>query len=161
MVKQHGVRRVGAVILALGLLVASSSNAFAHARYDRSEPPAGSALDGTPFVLRAWFTQELTSKSTIRVVDAYGTQVDLGDGGVDLDDPDRKAMTVSVPELPPGVYTVEFTTVSAEDGDAEPGSIAFGVGMTPPSADETTTEPAGGAIPTYDESADTAPSYAY
>jgi copper resistance protein C len=158
---QFGVRRIGAAILALGLLVASSGNAFAHARYDRSEPAAGSALDGSPFVLRAWFTQELTSHSTIRVVDANGIQVDLGDGGVDLDDPDRKAMTISVPELPVGVYTVEFTTVSAEDGDAEPGTIAFGVGMAPPTADETTTEPAGGASPTYDESVDAAPSYGY
>jgi methionine-rich copper-binding protein CopC len=159
--RYRSIRRLGGVVLALSLLVTSSSNAFAHARYDRSEPAAGSALDGSPFVLRAWFTQELTSKSTIRVVDANGTQVDLGDGGVDLDDPDRKTMTISVPELPVGVYTVEFTTVSAEDGDAEPGSIAFGVGMAPPSADETTTEPAGGAIPTYDEPADAAPSYAY
>jgi copper resistance protein C len=158
---QFGVRRIGAVVLALGLMVTSSSNAFAHARYDRSEPAAGSTLDGAPFVLRAWFTQELTSKSTIRIVDATGTQVDLGDGRVDLDDPDRKAMTVSVPELPAGVYTVEFTTVSAEDGDAEPGTIAFGVGMAPPSADQTTIQPAGGAVPSYDQTADAAPVYAY
>jgi len=102
-------------------------------------------LDGQPFVLKAYFTQELTSKSTVRVVDANGNQVDSGDGRVDLDDPDRKAMVVSLPALPVGVYSVEFTTVSAEDGDSEPGTFAFGVGMTPPSADEPVYQPANGA----------------
>lgn len=130
----RGGRHAAAVIVALTLLVTSASSAFAHARYDRSEPPAGAALDGSPFVLRAYFTQELTSRSTIRVLDASGTQVDLMDGHVDLDDPDRKAMVVSLPQLPEGVYTVEFTTVSAEDGDDFTDRFAFGVGMAPPTA---------------------------
>lgn len=86
---RHGGRRLGTVVLALSLIFASTGQAFAHARYDRSEPASGGMVDGQPFVLTAYFTQELTSKSTIRVLDANGVQVDLGDGHVDLNDPDR------------------------------------------------------------------------
>ena len=124
--------RALAAVIGLSLLIASSGQAFAHARYDHSDPPAGAMLDGQPFVLRAYFTQELTSKSTLRVLDANGAQVDLADGRVDLDDPDRKVMLVSLPALPTGVYTVEWGSVSAEDGDAESGTFGIGVGMTPP-----------------------------
>jgi methionine-rich copper-binding protein CopC len=143
----RGGRRFGAVVLALGLLVASTSNVFAHARYDRSEPASGSALDGSPFVLKAWFSQELTSKSTIRVIDANGVQVDLGDGRVDLDDPIRKMMVVSVPELPPGLYTVRYEADSAEDGHLYPGAFAFGVGMEAPAGELPSDQPSGGSSP--------------
>jgi len=118
--------------LAFGLFVATVSGAFAHARYDHSDPDVTVALDGAPFVLRAYFSQELMKASTLSVVDASGAQVDLGDGRVDVDDPDRKVMLVSLPQLQPGLYTVQWTTVSAEDGDTENGTFAIGVGMTPP-----------------------------
>jgi copper resistance protein C len=131
-----------AALVGLGLLLASSTHAFAHARYDRSEPASGAALDGSPFVLKAWFSQELTSKSTIRVLDANGVQVDLGDGHVDLDDPVRKLMVVSVPELPPGIYRVEYGADSAEDGHLYDGAFAFGVGMEAPAGELSATEPA-------------------
>jgi methionine-rich copper-binding protein CopC len=137
----RGGRQLGAAVVGLGLLLASTTQAFAHARYDRSEPAAGAMVDGQPFVLKAYFTQELTSKSTIRVLDANGAQVDLADGHVDLDDPDRKVMVVSLPALPQGVYTVEWGSVSAEDGDPETGTFAFGVGMTPPSAEQPASPP--------------------
>jgi methionine-rich copper-binding protein CopC len=138
-----GGRGLGAVMLALGLLIATTSGASAHARYDRSEPASGSALDGSAFVLKAWFSQELTSKSTMRVVDANGVQVDLGDGRVDLDDPVRKMMLVSLPELAPGVYTVHYSADSAEDGHMYPGAFAFGVGVEAPAGELLVEEPAG------------------
>lgn len=132
LVSSHRGRLAAIAVLVVGLGFSSTASVFAHARYDRSEPPSGSALDGTPFVLKAWFSQELTSKSTIRVVDASGVQVDLGDGHVDLDDPIRKMMLVSLPELPPGIYTVQYGADSAEDGHTYPGAFAFGVGMEAP-----------------------------
>ena len=135
-------RQLAAAVVSLSLLLASSSQAFAHARYDHSDPPAGAMLDGQPFVLKAYFTQELTSRSTMRVLDANGVQVDLADGHVDLDDPDRKVMVVSLPDLATGVYSVEWSTVSADDGDSETGTFALGVGMTPPSASGPSDAPA-------------------
>lgn len=124
------------IALALAaLLLSSTSSVFAHGRYARSEPESGSALDGQPFVLKAWFSQELTSKSTMQVFDANGVQVDLGDGRVDLDDPVRKMMLVSLPELLPGIYTVRYGADSAEDGHMYPGAFAFGVGMEAPAGE--------------------------
>ena len=113
---------------ALALLATCSSTTLAHARYVGSEPPADAIVSPGAFVLKAWFSQELMSQSAIAVLDAAGTQVDLGDGRVDLDDPDRKVMLVSLPDLPEGVYMVFWTTVSAEDGDVESGAFSFGVG---------------------------------
>lgn len=118
-------------VAALALLASTGGSALAHARFAHAEPAAGSTLDGAPFVLTAWFTQELTSRSAIRVIDAGGVQVDLGDGRVNLDDPDRKVMLVSLPHLPEGTYTVEIVAESAEDGHAEPTSFTFAVGAAP------------------------------
>lgn len=137
----RGGLALGAIVLALGLVVASTIPVFAHARVDRAEPAANSALDGSPFVLTVWFTQELTSRSTLRVLDANGIQVDLGDGYVDMNDPDRKVMYVSLPELPVGVYTVEATAESAEDGHTETETFMFGVGMAPPGAEQPAADP--------------------
>ena len=126
-------RRLVAVGLAIGLFVASVGGVSAHARYDHADPDITVALDGSSqWVLRAYFTQALMKASTIRIVDGSGTQVDLGDGQVDTDDPDRKVMTVSVPALQPGLYTIQWTSVSAEDGDTDSGTVTFGVGMAPP-----------------------------
>ena len=47
----RGGRQIGAAVVGLGLLLASTTQAFAHARYDRSEPPAGAMVDGQPLVL--------------------------------------------------------------------------------------------------------------
>ena len=127
------VRRVAGASLALGLFgslfVAGVSGVSAHARYDHAEPDVSTLQADAPFVLRTYYTQELMSASTVRVLDETGAQVDFGDGHVDLDDPDRKAMIVSLPGLAVGYYTVEWTTVSAEDGDSETGSFMIGVGM--------------------------------
>ncbi len=88
------------------------------------------------------------------MLDANGVQVDLGDGRVDLNDPDRKIMYVSLPGLPVGVYTVEYVAQSAEDGHDEPGTFAFGVGMTPPSATDPAYQPSGASSPLPVEGAD-------
>lgn len=133
-------RRLVALGLALGLFAATFGGASAHARYDHSDPASGSVLDGTPFVLRTYFSQELMKASTILVLDANGNQVDLGDGRVDTDDPDRKVMVVSLPALPEGVYTVQWNSVSAEDGDAAAGHYGFGVGMAPPDGGQPTND---------------------
>ena len=61
-------------------------------------------------------------------MDASGNRVDGGDSRVDLADPDRKLMRVSLPALPDGVYTVNWRTLSATDGGEATGSIRFGVG---------------------------------
>lgn len=122
--------------------LAAAGSAFAHARVERAEPPVDAPFDGSPVVLKAFFSQELTSRSTIRTLDANGVQVDLGDGRVDLDEPIRKTMLVSLPALPVGVYTVDYMAGSAEDGHEYAGTAAFGVGMSPLGAEQPAAQPA-------------------
>ncbi len=110
-------RPLVALCASLLLLAPGTTTAHAHARCERSDPPAGAIVDGAPFVLRAWFSQERVSRSSLTVTDEAGTRVDLGDGRVDLDDPDRKLMLVSLPAMSVGIYTVRWSTLSAEDGD--------------------------------------------
>src|SRR5687768_7669643 len=51
----------------------------AAATFARSDPPAGTMVASAPFVLSVWFSEELTSRSALRVLDRQGTRVDLGD----------------------------------------------------------------------------------
>ena len=125
---------IGALVIALSTFGAAAGPAFAHARYVSHEPALGAAFDGSPIILKVNFSQELRLASLVKVSDANGAQVDLGDGRVDQDDPDRKAMLVSLPQLEAGVYTVEYIAVSAEDDHSEYGSFAVGVGMDAPAA---------------------------
>jgi hypothetical protein len=57
-----------------------------------------------------------------------GTQVDKGD--TRIDDDDRTHMIVSLQEdLPAGVYTVRWRTLSADDGDDDSGEFTFTVDL--------------------------------
>lgn len=119
-------KHLGALALGLVLLLAGGGGASAHADIERSLPEAGSTVERSPERIEIWFTQEIASGSAIEVVDEAGKPVTAAVAELDLMDPDRKRLTVELrPELPAGVYTVTWTTVSAEDGDTETGSFTF------------------------------------
>ena len=124
------IHRLGAGLgLALLLFAFAPQLAAGHARYDRSDPAGESVLATAPAELRVWFTEELRSQgSSLEVVDAAGNRVDRGDSRVDLNDPDRKLMRISLGALPDGVYTVRWRTVSGQDSDEMDGTFRFGVG---------------------------------
>src|SRR5207245_4247790 len=90
-------------------------------------PPA-QAPENAPLPLRpASAAATDGSFSRFQVLNAKGEQVDRGDSRVALDDP--RAMLVSLPdELPPGVYTVAWRTLSAVDGHAVNGAYPLIVG---------------------------------
>lgn len=94
----------------------------------KSVPANGEVLDESPAEVIAWFEEELVSgESRITVFDTQGSQVDNGDGGVDLNDPDHASLIVSLPPLQDGSYTVQWHVVLL-DGDATDGAFAFAVG---------------------------------
>jgi methionine-rich copper-binding protein CopC len=100
----------------------------AHAKLVRVQPRAGSTVRVAPSVVRAWFDDELDPRrSAMTVADAKGTRVDDGKGGVDLDDMDRKSMRARLRRIGPGVYTVRWTAVSADDQYVARGSFRFTV----------------------------------
>lgn len=124
--------RAGLRTLALALLISAVLVvvATAHGLLVRSDPEDGAVLEQSPAQVTAWYGEELdTSRSTLQVFDPGGRQVDNGDGGVDLNDPDHASMIVSLPvSLPDGTYLVHWAAVSAEDGDPTEGEFTFSVG---------------------------------
>jgi copper transport protein len=124
-------RLVAGILLALATISLTTVAVQAHARYGRSEPGADAVVLTAPAQLRVWFTEEVaTQGSSLQVVDSAGNRVDAADGHVDLNDPDRKLMWATLMPLADGVYTVNWVTVSGEDGDQADGSFRFGVGAS-------------------------------
>ncbi len=150
------------------LVVAIPSSTSAHAGLDRSLPAADAQLDTSPSQVEMWFSEELGDGSTATVTGPDGQRVDNSDAALDLFDLERKHLVVTLmPNLPPGVHTVSWTSVSGEDDDTESGSFEFTVedSGTPvaspaaaasPSASPASSPPSGNATPESDESADIA-----
>lgn len=131
-------------IMTLVLFLGIFSVALAHdVQPTKTEPADGAVLAQPPDKVTAWFPEEIVvEKTTFQVFDAQGKQVDLGKGGVDLNDPSHKVLVVSLPKLAEGVYTVKWD-VGLTDGDSAQGGFRFGVGnVTIPAS-----APAGPAAP--------------
>lgn len=95
------------------LFLGAQSPAWAHAFLDDSEPKVGSTVTNSPAAVKIWFTQELElAFSSIVVKDAHGKEVDKKD--VRLSRKNKALLEVSLPELPPGTYTVNWHVVSVD-----------------------------------------------
>jgi methionine-rich copper-binding protein CopC len=88
----------------------------------------GEIVAQAPAEIKLVFNEEMrTDESTLTVFAASGEQVDLGDGHVDLNDPNHATMVASLPDLPPGEYTIRWRVVLL-DGDPTDGAQNFFVG---------------------------------
>jgi LPXTG-motif cell wall-anchored protein len=118
------------LILATGLVTL----ALAHALYTDSIPAANSTVTTVPTQLVAHFAEGIVpATASLTIVGPNGQRADKGDGHVDLTDPDRKTMIVSLkPGLTSGKYTVNWATVSSDDGDAANGSFVFTIALPAP-----------------------------
>jgi len=84
-----------------------------HAVLVRSVPSARATLARPPERIHLWFNERLEpAYSKVSVWDGGGHQVDAGDGVVDAAEPTR--LTVGVPGLVPGIYTVKFRVLSVD-----------------------------------------------
>jgi len=132
--------RLPLALLILLLQVIFVGNASAHSDLVESQPANGALLENSPERVIATFSEELDSRlSSMFVFDAQETQVDNGDGSVDLNDLDHLSMIVSLPSLSAGTYTVHWDAFSAEDGDETEGDFAFtisGDNVAPETADQ-------------------------
>jgi methionine-rich copper-binding protein CopC len=118
----------GVILVVLAVALTSPPPADGHARLLRAEPAPGSRVTTPPRIVRAWFDDELDPKhSTLVVTDRRGRRVDDGRGGVDLDDLDRKSMLARLRPIGPGVYTVVWQAVSADDKYVARGRFRFTV----------------------------------
>ena len=116
-----------AVSGALFWLLLTPGSASAHANLARSEPAGNEVLKEAPERVVVWFTEEIErSFSKIEVLDSNGSRVD--NGGSTVDSNNLKVMSVSLPPIPNGSYTVAWKNVSTVDGHRVRGSFVFSVG---------------------------------
>ena len=119
-----------ALILALACavaLVVQSQVVEAHANLVRSEPAANTTLDAAPDRITIWFTEPMEAGfSEIQVLNSVGVRVDNGDSAVDAND--LTVMSVGLPALPDGTYTVAWRNLSTIDGHSLRGSFIFSIG---------------------------------
>ena len=117
-----------AVALAAQSLDIEAQVAEAHANLVRSEPAANSTLDAAPDRITIWFTEPMEAGfSEIQVLNSAGVRVDSGDSVVDAND--LTVMSVGLPDLPDGTYTVAWRNLSTIDGHSLRGSFIFSVGV--------------------------------
>lgn len=151
----RGLRRSlwSSLSLSMTLLLTTFTPALAHSGLVRSVPAAGERLAESPLQVALWFDGELVTKeSTLKVFNEDDRQVDVGDGYVDLNDPDHASMIVTLPQLPEGVYTVRWRAVYSEDSDVAEGEFDFIVGNATPRVKSTTAIAPPKALPTENAS---------
>lgn len=109
------IRKLSKAHLGLSLLAAmlllATPTAFAHA-HPEVMVPAANATVSAPASVTIHFSEELEPKfSTITLVDAAGHVVSKERSVVGAD---AKIMTLRLPALAPGVYTVKWVAVSVD-----------------------------------------------
>ncbi len=115
-----------AAVLVLALLW-HGNIVHAHANLASADPAPDSVLEAPPDRVVIRFTEPLEpSFSEIRVLDSSGARVDNGDSAIDPVNP--VIMSVSLPLLGDGTYTVGWKNVSTVDGHRVRGSFVFSVG---------------------------------
>jgi copper transport protein len=134
------------ILLLAGLMLAgillTPGSVAAHAEPESANPPIGGTVTEPPTQVEVSFSQEVVRQgdsSSITVIDAAGANVTTGPS--EVDDLDRTIIRVGLqPNLPNGVYTVQWRTLSAADGDATSGSFVFTIdaaAVSTPTAAET------------------------
>jgi copper resistance protein C len=105
-----------APFVAIAALLISASNVAAHAELLRAIPADGETVTEAVTVVSGRYSQDLGGNSRLVIKDATGSTV--ATGGID---PDSQRRMVARPDTPltEGAFTVESTSISAEDGDIE------------------------------------------
>jgi copper transport protein len=105
-------------------------SADAHALVRISDPPDGAILAHSPRAIVITFTEAPDPKlSQIVVLDTGGQRVLAGHATLVLGT--ASTISINVPPLADGVYTVSWRTVSAIDGHLATGVFAFAIGNQP------------------------------
>ncbi|HET7646551.1 MAG TPA: copper resistance protein CopC, partial [Candidatus Limnocylindria bacterium] len=125
--------RLAAVAALLALLVApavpggAGGRVLAHAQLVASSPAAGAVLPESPDELRLVFSEPL--EAGLSSLDVYGRDgKPLIDHGGEIDPADPYALVVTNPDLPDGVFSLTWRSLSSADGHSAEGFFTFGIG---------------------------------
>ncbi|MCC6433791.1 MAG: copper resistance protein CopC/CopD, partial [Acidimicrobiales bacterium] len=122
------LRRIPALVLVLalaGLVAMLPAMVEAHAALVRSDPAVNANLSAAPRQVTLWFTEALEgSLSKIQVLSSSGE--DFAEGSLSVG-PDPAQMSIALRDLPPGIYSVVWTSFSSVDGHSLTGAYPFTV----------------------------------
>ncbi|NHV26545.1 copper homeostasis periplasmic binding protein CopC [Burkholderia sp. D-99] len=117
--------RLAAFAAAGAILAAAPVAASAHGKLESATPATGSTVDTAPDTLRLTFNEDLEPAfSSVKVSDANGNAVTRDKAKVDAANP--RVMTVAMPTLVPGAYTVQWAAMTA-DAHRTKGTYTFRV----------------------------------
>lgn len=109
----------------MALLLLLPVSAWTHAVLVKSSPARRAMLSKPPDRVQLWFNERLEAQfAQLSVWDAEGRQVDAQDSQVGPED--AKSLSVGLPELAPGTYTVKFRVLSV-DGHIVESEFPFSV----------------------------------
>ncbi len=112
-------------VAAGALIAAAPVAAWAHGKLESATPTTGSTVDTAPDTLRLAFNEDLEPTfSSVKVSDANGKPVAHDSAKVDPATP--RVMTVAMPKLAPGAYTVQWAVMTA-DAHRTKGTYTFKV----------------------------------
>jgi len=113
---------------------------FGHAFVLNSSPSQSESLPASPQQVNVFFSEPVDLRySHLKVLDSNGKQVDRGD--VHYLQNDESTLTVSVPSLKDGTYTVSTNVLSQIDGHVTDNAFVFAIGQAviPTNVSTTTT----------------------
>jgi len=101
------------VVSLLAPVAMMRSSAEAHAVLVKSIPSSRAVLSHPPDRVQLWFSERIEPAfSSVSVWNVAGTQVDRKDARVGAEDP--KQLSVTLPVLAPGAYTVRVRVLSVD-----------------------------------------------
>ncbi len=116
------MKALGAAV-ALATLLFGAGVAWCHAFLDHAEPRVGSTVTAAPPLLTLVFTEAIElAFSHVEVLDDRGKGIPIAP----LAHPAGETITVPLPALPPGRYTVQWAVVSVDTHSTE-GRFEFSV----------------------------------
>ena len=111
------------MLLAFGLTAVLAGGAgVAHARLESSSPPDHAQLSTAPKTLTLNFNESAQVARLSLTSDGKEIPIVL-----DKTAKAARSVTVSLPTLSPGKYTVQWTALAADDGHITKGSFAFAI----------------------------------
>ena len=122
--KLSSQKLIAALLTTVSLALAPAL-ASAHGRLESAEPAANGAVETAPSMLRLTFNEDLEpSFSTIKLADANGAAV--GNAKAKVDPSDKKVLTLAVPKLSAGTYSVQWAVMTG-DSHKTKGTYKFSV----------------------------------
>jgi copper transport protein len=118
---------LSSAVLALTAALLFISISQAHANLLRSDPADGAILPEPPGEIQLWFDEPVSGKfSSAQLFNADSQPIEIN--GIRGDASDPTTLILDIPDLPEGVFSLLWKTLSEVDGHYNQGLLVFGVG---------------------------------